>query len=111
MNLSGFDIGCGAEIETPQGKCPFFLDEKMIERAQWKDLFGVEVPIMSVEDNVVLKAILQRGEDKGKHNIEDIQDMIKGERLDLDYLMNRIQLCHAMERAKPVLQPLIQNVF
>lgn len=104
IDLGGFDIGCGAEIRTAQGPCLFFLDDKMIERASWKQLFGVVVPVMSVEDNIILKAILQRGEDKGKHDIEDIKSMIAHEKIDLQYLEERMEKCQAGKRVKHLLK-------
>jgi len=107
IDLGGFDIGCGAEIRTAQGVCLFFLDDKMIERASWRKLFGVVVPVMSVEDNIILKAILQRGEDKGKHDIEDIKSMIAHEKIDLQYLEERMEKCQAGKRVKPLLKSLI----
>lgn len=106
VNMRSFDIGCGAEIPTPQGTCPFFLDEDMIERTQWRTLFGILVPVMSPEDNIVLKAILQRGPEQGKHDIEDIKDILKNESIDLAYLQARICKCHAEERVNPLLRSL-----
>ena len=110
IDLGGFDIGCGAEIRTAQGVCLFFLDDKMIERASWRQLFGVVVPVMSVEDNIILKAILQRGEDKGKHDIEDIKSMIAHEKIDLQYLEERMDKCQDGKRVKPLLKSLIPSL-
>jgi hypothetical protein len=110
IDHGGFDIGCGAEIRTPQGVCLFFLDDKMIERASWRQLFGVEVPVMSVEDNIILKAILQRGQDRGKHDIEDTRSMIAHEKIDIQYLEERIKRCQAEKRVKQLLKPLIPSL-
>jgi len=110
IDLGGFDIGCGAEIRTAQGVCLFFLDDKMVERASWRQLFGVVVPVMSVEDNIILKAILQRGEDQGKHDIEDIKSMIAHEKIDLQYLEERMDKCQAGKRVKQLLKSLIPSL-
>jgi len=110
VDVKGFDIGCGAEIKTDEGTCPFFLDDEMIERANWKRLFGVDVPVMSVEDNIVLKAILQRGEERGKHDVEDIKSMIAHEKVDLKYLEKRIRKCQAEKRVTPLLKSLIPRM-
>jgi len=110
IDLGGFDIGCGAEIRTAQGVCLFFLDDKMVERASWRQLFGVVVPVMSMEDNIILKAILQRGEDNGKHDIEDIKSMIAHEKIDLQYLEERMDKCQAGKRVKPLLKSLIPSL-
>lgn len=74
VNMKGFDIVTGGEIKTSQGTCLFFLDDRMIERLNWKRLLGINVPVLSVEDNIVFKAILQRGKECGKHDISKSQD-------------------------------------
>ncbi|MCJ7430515.1 nucleotidyltransferase family protein [Candidatus Bathyarchaeota archaeon] len=102
-NTEGFDIVADLKIKTNQGTCLFFMDKEMVERAKWKKLFGMSVPVISVEDNIVFKAILQRGEDKGKHDIEDIQHMAANEKIDLEYLKKRIKKCYAEKRVKPLL--------
>jgi hypothetical protein len=107
IELEGFDIGCGAEIATPQGMCPFFLDDEMIRRIEWRQLLGVKVPVMSAEDNIVLKGILQRGEKEGKHDIEDIKSIIAHERIDLEYLECRMRKCHAEKRTKSLITSLL----
>ncbi len=103
-DMAGFDVGCGAEIPTPQGTCHFFLDQEMTERRQWKQLYGVTVPVMSPEDNIVLKAILQRGIEEGKHDIQDIEDIMKNQKVDQQYLQRRIRKCHSQRRVEPILQ-------
>ncbi len=110
LDLQGLDIGCGAEIMIAQSAYPFFLDDEMMDRAEWKELFGVKVPVIPVEDNIVFKAILQRGEAEGKLDVEDIKSMIKHTGVDLQYLQRRIQISKAEKRAKPLLKPLIQNL-
>jgi hypothetical protein len=106
IDTEGFDVGCGAKILTPQGICFFFLDKEMIEKTGWKLLCGVMVPVMSVEDNIVLKAILQRGKEEGKHDVKDIQAMIKHEKIDREYLKRRIRKCRAEKRVIPLLHSL-----
>ncbi len=110
IDYEGFDVACGFEIETNQGTCCFFLDDEMIERIKWKKLFGVTVPVISVEDNIIFKGILQRGEDEGKYDIEDIRCMIKNEKVDLEYLENRIQKCQSEKRIKLLLKSLFSGV-
>jgi hypothetical protein len=110
LDFQSFDIGCGAEIKIAQSVYPFFLDDEMMDRAEWKELFGVKVPVMSVEDNIVFKAILQRGETEGKFDVEDIKSMIKHTEIDLQYLRRRVQLSKAEKRVTPLLKPLIPNL-
>lgn len=108
IDTTGFDLGCGADIPTPEGVCSFFLDQEMVEKIQWKRLLGVTVPLMSPEDNIVLKAILQRGSEQGKHDIQDIRDIIRKQKINEQYLHRRIKKCHSQKRAEPMLQTLIE---
>jgi hypothetical protein len=103
-SVEGFDIVADLKIKTNQGICLFFMDKEMVERTKWKKLFGMSVPVIPVEDNIVFKAILQRGGDKGKHDIEDIQRMVANEKIDSEYLKKRIEKCHAQKRVEPLLK-------
>jgi hypothetical protein len=111
VDTEGFDIGCGADIGTSEGVCSFFLDDEMIARTNWKDILGVISPVMSAEDNIVFKAILQRGEDKGKHDLEDIRLMVAHEKIDLVYLQKRVKKSNADNRVMPLLRQLIPSLF
>lgn len=104
--IEDVDVVADLEIKTNQGTCFFLVDDEMIKRTKCKQLFGVSVPIIPVEDNVVFKAILQRGEARGKHDIEDIQHMVTNEKINLGYLKNRIHKCHAEKRVGPLLRHL-----
>jgi predicted nucleotidyltransferase len=110
VNTKGFDIVAGAEIKTNEGTCLFFLDDRMIEKLNSKKLFGVKVPVLSVEDNIVFKAILQRGKERGKHDVEDIKAMIAHEKIDLEYLSERIRKCHAGTRVNSLLRSVIPEL-
>ena len=101
--IDGFEVVGDLEIETDKGVCRFFMDDEMIDRVEWKQLFGVTVPVVPVEDNIIFKAILQRGGDRGKHDIEDIRHMVENEKVDLEYLQKRIQKYNAEKRVKPLL--------
>jgi len=105
-SIDGFDVWAGGEIETPDGNCCFFLDDEMVKRASWRRLFGVRIPVIPVEDNIVFKAVVQRGEEEGKHDVEDIRAMADHEKLDLEYLEKRIRDCRAERRVKPLLKRL-----
>lgn len=109
VDQKGFDFGAGGTIPTPQGICNFFLDEEAIKRIQCKHFLGVNVPVISVEDNIIFKAILQRSEEEGKHDIEHIADMVKHEKIDFEYLKKRIRQCNAEKRVTPLLKTLIAN--
>lgn len=105
-NIEGIDIVADLKI-VKNGKNYFFsMDDEMIERIKYRKLFDVEVPLIPVEDNIILKAILQRSEKEGKHDIEDIKNMIKNERIDFKYLRKRIEKYHAKEIVLPILEKL-----
>ena len=110
LDPTGFDFGAGGLIPTPQGLCRFFLDEEAVKRIQCKQLLGMDVPVVSVEDNIIFKAILQRGEAEGKHDIEHIRDMVKNEKIDVEYLKKRVGQCHAAKRALPLLRQFISEI-
>jgi predicted nucleotidyltransferase len=59
-----------------------------------------------VEDNIILKAILQRSEKEGKHDMEDIKSMIKNEEIDFKYLKERIKKYQVEEIVLPILEKL-----
>jgi len=100
IDVKGFDI-----IASPR----FFLDDEMIRRTNWKKVFGVVVPVTPVEDNIVFKAILQRGADQGKYDVEDIELMVKNEHLDLEYLWKRAKRWRAEKKATTLIQTMLQE--
>jgi len=106
MDTEGFDIVPDLKIKTNQRSCRFFMDDEMIERIRRKQLLGETVPVIPVEDNIIFKAILQRGKDQGKHDIEDIKHMATNEKIDLEYLKKKIKKYHAEKRVKPLLKKL-----
>jgi len=105
-DVEGVDVVGDLEMETSQGKCHFFMDGEMIGRIRRKRLLGLIVPVVPVEDNIIFKAILQRKEDQGKHDLEDISDMLAAEKVDLEYLERRIGKYEAEKRVKPLLRRL-----
>lgn len=52
------------------------LDAEMAARLTRHNLLGVGVPVISVEDNVLLKGLWGRGADQGKHDWEDVEAMM-----------------------------------
>jgi hypothetical protein len=99
----------GAEAFDVVAFPDFFLDDEMIKRIKQRKLLGVTVPVIPVEDNIILKAKLHRGKDQGKHDVEDMEVMIKNEPIDLEYLKKGIQKWKATKKAKTLLQTLLQE--
>jgi len=104
-DVEGVDAVADLKINMNGETCLFFMDNEMEEKIQRRRLRGLEIPVIPVEDNIVFKAILQRGEAQGKHDIEDIRRMAK-EKIDLEYLEKRIQKYRAEKRVKPLLKSL-----
>ncbi|HCC83728.1 TPA: hypothetical protein DEP96_02680 [Candidatus Uhrbacteria bacterium] len=60
---------------------------------------GQKVFLYPPEDVLLIKALLQRGQDVGKHDIDDIQNFMKiYPELRMDYLQSRISHLDATER-------------
>jgi hypothetical protein len=110
VNLKGFDIVADGEIKTSQGTHPFILDDKMRERLSWKQLLSIDVPVLSIEDNIVFKAILQRGKESEKHDVEDIQAMVSNAKINVKYLAERVRKFHAERRVNPLLRSVIPDL-
>lgn len=87
---------------------PVPFDEQMRRRVTRQSILGIDVPVCAPEDIIVLKAILQRGPQQGKHDLEDIQAIAHtlGNQLDLDYLKERASACGALARVEACLQRL-----
>lgn len=82
------------------------MDDEMARRIRPLDFQGTEVPVLAPEDLIALKAVLQRGVDQGKHDLEDIQALAAAVDLDLSYLLARLRTMGAEERASPILEEL-----
>jgi predicted nucleotidyltransferase len=93
-------------IRTNAGTHPFMLDTEMTSRREHIKLASLELPILSREDHIVLKAILQRGHESGKCDLEDIHIMSRAGPLDIQYIQHRIELCAAQGRADKLLRTL-----
>jgi predicted nucleotidyltransferase len=73
-----------------KGKGGIFFDEGMAERVQTVTLVGVEVPAISPEDLIVLKA-LSHDEESPRH-WHDALGVLASADLDWDYLLERARL-------------------
>jgi hypothetical protein len=81
------------------------LDAEMVARLGRHEIFGVTIPVISPEDNILIKALLGRGPEVGKHDWEDVEAMMAYlPSLDWEYLHWRINTCVPKERAEQVLQ-------
>ncbi len=83
---------------------PYSMDEAMVARCRTAALEGIEVPILSPEDVIALKAVMQRGPEQGKHDLEDIAALAAALPIDAAYLRSRLQQMGAIERAEAILK-------
>lgn len=74
---------------------PFTLDDLMAQRLRRLPLLGANVLALSPEDVVAHKLLLGRGAEQGKHDIVDAAGIVRRQKLDADYLRQRIQSMNA----------------
>ncbi len=82
----------------------YSMDDEMVMRVRRATWEGVEVPILAPEDVVAMKAVLQRGPDQGKHDLEDIAALASAMEIDPSYLRLRLRRMGGEERARPILE-------
>jgi hypothetical protein len=70
---------------------PFTFDEAMIKRLRRMPLLGANVAVLSPEDVLLHKVVMARGTDQNKHDLPDAAGIVRRQKLDLDYLRQRMQ--------------------
>jgi len=105
-DVEGIDVVGDLRMNVGGGTFLFFIDDEMAKKIQHRRLFGVEVPVVPVEDNIIFKAILQRTEEQDKHDTEDIKCMIRNEKVNTEYLKGRMKKYNAEKRVAPLLKSL-----
>ena len=99
IQLPGFDILAGLMIMD--------LDTHMAARLQHHEVTGVTVPVIPPEDNILLKAIMGRGPEVGKHDWDDVQAMLaRLPSLDWEYLRWRANASAHRQRVQQALKRL-----
>jgi len=98
IQLPGFDILAGLTAMD--------LDTHMAARLQYHEVAGVTVPVIPPEDNILLKAIMGRGPEVGKHDWDDVQAMLAHfPSIDWEYLRWRADACaNGMAGARKAVQ-------
>ena len=95
LQMPGYDIVAGLGILE--------FDLQMIERLTRHEIAGVSVPVIPPEDNIVLKAVAGRGPEQGKHDWEDVAEMMAAlPGLDWDYLKWRLDRSGPEEQVRRV---------
>ena len=91
-------------VRVGNDSCRYWMDDEMLRHVRTAPFEGVEVPVLAPEDVIALKAVLQRGPEQGKHDLEDIAALATKVEVDVDYLRLRLRRMGAEERARPVLR-------
>ena len=80
------------------------LDAPMATRITRHEIGGVRVPVIPREDNILLKAMWERGAEQGKHDWEDVEAMMaSAPSLDWEYLRWRAGTLDQRERVEGLL--------
>lgn len=91
------------DIKTTDGTFAMRCTRSVLNLGTSRRYNGWSIPFAPPEDTILLKAILARGADQGKHDIEDIAAIRDGCYLDQDYLMRRIAETGTAPRVSPLL--------
>jgi predicted nucleotidyltransferase len=84
---------------TIEGKTYLFdYNAAVFEHAIQGSFEGEAVYLLPPEESLLVKALLQRGEDVGKHDVADIEKFMKIYEIDQDYMKKRIGELGAEER-------------
>ncbi len=83
------------------------LDEQMAARLTRHEIAGVTVPVIPPEDNILIKGLRGQGPEVGKHDWEDVQEMMMHlPTLDWKYVDWRASMCEPREHVEQVLEQL-----
>lgn len=69
---------------------PYTLDDPMSTQLRRIPLLGATVSVLSPEDVLLHKLVMNRGAEQGKHDIDDATGIIRRQKLDLEYLRQRM---------------------
>lgn len=100
FKVNNYEVeACSDMTITIEGKEHLFkYDKEMIKRIRKMKVDNIKVPVTSPEDIIVVKAICQRGIEKGKYDVEDIKGILANQKIDWDYLKERTQITQSYDR-------------
>jgi hypothetical protein len=76
LRLPDFDLVAGLMWREGGVDHPVDLDAEMAARLTRHEIAGVAVPVIPPEDNILIKAVWGRGPEVGKHDLEDVREMV-----------------------------------
>lgn len=95
LSLPGYDILAGLRQMD--------MDQEMGERLRYREIEGVRVPVIPVEDNIAIKAMRGHGAAEGKRDWEDVEEMLRAAgAVDWGYLLWRLEQLEPKERVAEV---------
>ena len=102
VKLPGVDVIAGLTMFEGEVSYTVDLDDEMAARRTVHEIAGVRVPVIPVEDNLLLKAVWGRGPEQGKHDWEDVRAMLAHGAVghgavDWGYLRWRAGMCGAAQ--------------
>ena len=94
-----------AGVDLLAGLGAIDLDGQMASRVTRHEVGGIQVPVIPREDNILLKAMMGRGAEEGKHDWEDVEAMMASTRsLDWAYLRWRASTLGEPAKVQVVLE-------
>jgi predicted nucleotidyltransferase len=94
-----------AGVDLLAGLGAIDLDGEMASRVTRHKVGGIQVPVIPREDNILLKAMMGRGAEEGKHDWEDVEAMMaSAQSLDWTYLRWRASTLNEPAKVQVVLE-------
>ena len=105
INLGGVSI-LGASVVRLNDEIYPTEFASIRDRVAWHDYGWVAAHFVDPVDTLLTKAITQRGVKEGKHDIEDIEAIVRTVPIDVEYLKIRITQTKTTNRVGPLLRRL-----
>ncbi len=103
FGLHELQITSHLNITAEEKTHTFSFDESFTRKDCQIEMDALVISVLPPEDVLIIKAILQRGESVGKHDVEDIHTFLHiYKKLDTEYLQKRISLLDAEDRTRDI---------
>lgn len=83
----------------------FFMDNSMESNIRRCELRGVELPVIPVEDNIILKSLCWRGTGNA-FDLFEVKDMVTNNHINLPYIRRKVQTFHVENPVASLLKTL-----
>ena len=95
-----------ADVIKDEHSYPFRLTDEAVSRLSIYTIDDLDIQLVDPVDSIVLKSLLQRGTDQGKHDVEDIEAVLAAVDIDTAYLRKRLVEAKALDLAAPLFNKL-----